>query len=168
MIIPLAFGGLDNGVFMDKFKNRITATAEPSIGGVDCVVVPDTGADLGFYVLGRLATSVTAISLTIVAMLDGAPGASDVFGWGVAKRAAADNETPDAALDTAVLAQKTIGSSGDNYANEDWCEITITLTPADFANGDNFLAYVFRDDSVTTYAGDPLIPPYGVFLTVTP
>lgn len=150
----------DTGVFLDLIGNQITAAAAPSIGQIQAWVLADGGANEGLRGSFRIpadAGTISAPTLVVRGILDGAPGASDVLSFGFRKRAVAPNEVADGTFDAEQAGSVTIGSSGQNYADEDEVEVTITLTAADYAAGDTVYYYLYLHAANTTYAGNVLL-----------
>jgi hypothetical protein len=148
----------ETAVPMDLVSNQITSATLPSVGAVGCYVFTDGGTDIGIY--GRFSIPNNYVGTPLVVakgVLDGTPGASEVLAVGFRKRAVADNEAADGTFDAEQINSITIGSSGTNHANEDLIEITVTLTGADYAVGDEVFFYFFLDASVNTYAGNFLL-----------
>lgn len=148
----------DAGVPLDLISNQITAATAPSIGNNLAYVLADGGADEGIYGSFDVPENyVGTPTLVVKAVLDGAPGAAETLGFGFRKRANADNEVADGTFDAEQVVSSTIGSSGSNHGNEDQINLTITLTGADYAAGDQVEFYLFIDSSGTTYAGNVLL-----------
>jgi hypothetical protein len=148
----------DSGVPLDLVSNQITSAAAPSVGNTLCYVLADGGTDEGIYGSFTVPKNYVGSPVLVVkGILDGAPGASDVLGFGVQKRAVANNEAADGTFGTEELGSSTIGSSGSGHSDEDLFEQTITLTAGDYAVDDTVFFYVFLDASVNTYAGNVLV-----------
>lgn len=155
---PVQIIAMDSGVFPDRVGNQITAAAAPSVGELDAYVLADGGADEGVYARVSIPKNyVGSPVLVIKGILDGAPGASDTLGFGVRKRAVANNEAADGAFDAEQVSSATIGSSGSAHSDEDLYTTTISLTAGDYAVDDEVFLYVFIDASGTTYAGNFLL-----------
>lgn len=149
---------LDTTVFLATVGSQITAATAPSVGSQLCYVMNDGGADEGIYFSFPIPKNYVGSPVLVMrGILDGAPGASDVLGLGFRKRAVADNEAADGTFDAEQLGNKSIGSGGLNYADEDEIEITISLTAGDYSVDDTVYGYLFIDASVTTYAGNLLL-----------
>lgn len=149
---------MDAGVFTSRVNAQITASTAPSVGTQLCYVMNDGGADEGIYSSFAIPKEYVGAPVFVArGILDGTPGASDVLGIGLRKRAVANNEAADATFDAEQIANLTIGSSGTNHADEDEIEITITLTAGDYSADDTVFYYFFIDSSVTTYAGNLLL-----------
>lgn len=149
---------LDTTVFLATVGSQITAAAPPSVGSHLCYVLNDGGADEGIYFDFPIPKNYVGSPVLVVrGILDGAPGAADVLGLGFRKRAVADNESADGTFDAEQLGNKSIGSGGLNYADEDEIEITISLTAGDYSVDDTVYGYLYLDASVTTYAGNFLL-----------
>jgi hypothetical protein len=149
---------LDSGVFPDLVSNQITEAAAPSVGGQNCFVLADGGSDEGLQGSFKVPKNyVGAPALVLTGILDGAPGASDVLGFGFRKRAVAHGESADGTLDAEQIASATIGSSGDGHADEDEIEEVITLTAGDYAVDDTVHWYAFIEAGSTTYTGNFLL-----------
>lgn len=149
---------LDTGVALSTVGAQITAAAAPSIGSQLCYVLNDGGADEGVHFSFSIPKNYVGSPVLVArGILDGAPGASDVLGLGFRKRAVADNEAADGTFDAEQLGNKSIGSGGLNYADEDEIEITITLTAGDYSVDDTVYGYLYIDASVTAYAGNLLL-----------
>jgi hypothetical protein len=149
---------LDSGVFPDSVANQITEATTPSLGDVLCYVLADGGADEGLY--GRFAIPKNYVGtpkIVLKGVLDGAPGAADTLGFGVRKRAVANNEAADGTFDAEQVVSAIIGSDGTNHADEDLIELSITLTGGDYAVDDEVFFYVYLDASGTSYAGNVLL-----------
>jgi hypothetical protein len=157
--VPVDIVRADSGVGVDLVSNQITAAASPSVGDQTCYVLADGGTDEGVYVRFEVPQNyVGTPKLTIKGILDGAPSNGDDLGFGARKRAVADNEAADGALDAEQTYQNTdIGSTGSAYANEDLLVAEISLTAGDYAAGDEVYAYVYLDASGTTYTGNFLL-----------
>lgn len=146
---------LDVGVFGDLIGNQITEATAPSIGTLGCFVISDAGADRGLYFDFPIPKNyVGTPKLVIQGILDGAPGASDVLGWGFRKRAVANNESADGTFDAEQLTSSTIGSGGSNHSDEDWIEQSITLTAGDYAIDDRVFGWLYIDANINTYTGN--------------
>lgn len=148
----------DTGVPLDLVSNQITAAAAPSVGGQLCYVLADGGADEGVMVRWEVPQNYVGSPVLVVrGILDGAPSAAHVLGFGCRKRAVANNESADGTFDAEQTASETIGSNGTNHADEDFYEETISLTAGDYAAGDEVFAYIFIDASGTDYTGNFLL-----------
>ena len=156
--IPVSITNQDSGVPSDLIDNQITAATAPSIGTQTCYVMADGGADEGVYVEFTIPQDyVGSPQIVTKGILDGAPGASDTLGFGFRKRAVADNEGANSTFDAEETVSNTIGSSGQNYSNEDQCNQAITLTAGNYAAGDTVYGYLYIDASGTSYAGNFLL-----------
>jgi hypothetical protein len=154
----LSDAGLDTGVFLSTVGAQITAATAPSVGSQLCYVMNDGGADEGIYFSFPIPKNYVGSPVLVArGILDGAPGASDVLGLGFRKRAVANNEAADGTFDAEQTGSRTIGSSGDNYADEDEIEITISLTAGDYSVDDTVYGYLYVDASVATYVGNLLL-----------
>lgn len=144
---------------LDLISNQITSGTLPSIGGLLAYILADGGSDEGVYVKWTVPKNYVGTPVLVIrGILDGAPSAGDDLAFGVRPRAVADNEAADGTFDAEQTAQNTnIGSTGDNYSNEDEYEEAITLTGT-YAADDSVYAYVFLDASGTTYTGNFLLP----------
>ncbi len=165
--IPVQIDSVDSDVFLDRVSGQITVATAPSVGTNLCYVLEAVGADEGVYVKWAVPKGYSSTpKLVIRGILDGAPGAGDDLGFAVREHIAADNETADGTFATAQTIQNTdIGSTGSNHSDEDVYEASITLT-ATYAEDDDVFAYVFIDDSGTTYGGNFLLT--GIFFEYTP
>lgn len=154
---PVLITGPDANVFPDKIGNQITASNE--IGNLMCYVLADGAADNGVYAQFSVPKNyVGSAVLVIKGILDGAPSAAHVLGFGVTGLARADNEASDTAFGSQDIASATIGSSGSNHADEDYYEETITLTNlGTLAVDDQVYLYAYLDVSVTDYTGNFLL-----------
>lgn len=153
--IPVDIGQPDVGVPIDLVSNQITSAAAPSVGNQLCYVMNDGGADEGFQVKFEIPQNYVGTPvLTVKGIIDGAPGASDTLGFGLRKRAVANNEAADGTYDAEQVASATIGSNGSGHSDEDHLEQTITLTAGDYSVGDTVFGYVFIDASGTSYTGN--------------
>lgn len=154
----LADAALDAGVSLSTVGAQITAAAAPSVGTQLCYVLKDGGADQGIHFSFSIPKNYVGSPVLVArGILDGAPGASDVLGLGFRKRAVANNEAADGTFDAEQTGSRTIGSGGDNYADEDEIEITISLTAGDYAVDDAVYGYLYVDASATNYAGNFLL-----------
>lgn len=154
--VPIRINRPDANVFPDRIGNRITATNE--IGNFIAYVLT-SGSDKGVYAQITVpANYVGTPVIEIVGILDGAPGASDVLGFGVTGLSRGDNEAADAAFSAEDIASATIGSGGTNHSDEDQYVETIALSNlSGLAAGEEVYIYLFRDHSVNTYAGEFLL-----------
>ncbi len=150
---------LESTIFIDRVGNRITAATAPSVGEQACLVMPSSlAADAGIY--GDFpvpADYSSAPKIRITYILDGAPGASDVVQFGYRDRAVADNESADGTYAAEKTGSSTVGSSGDNYGDEDVVVEEITLTAGDYAAGDRVFYYLYYDNGSVTFGGDVLV-----------
>ena len=157
--IPVEIIRPDSTAFLDLIANQITEATSPSIGDLTCYVLVDGAADNGVY--GRFSIPQNFVGtpkLVMRAVLDGSPGAADILGTGVRKRAVANNEAADGTFDAQELsAASVIGSNSLAYSDEDFIEQMIDLSAANYAVGDDVFFYFFLDVSVTTYAGNVLL-----------
>lgn len=155
--VPVRINRPDANVFPDRIGNQITATNE--IGNFIAYVMNDGGADEGVYAqISVPANYVGTPVLEIRGILDGAPGAAEVLGFGVKGLSRADNEAADTAFSTEDIASATIGSGGTNHSNEDEYEETIAFSNlSGLAAGEEVYIYVFLDASATTYGGNFLL-----------
>lgn len=153
------------GAFFDLVSGQITSATTPSVGDTLCLVLP-AGGDYGGH--GRFDMPGFSGTPTVVfkGILDGAPGAADTLGFGFRKYAAADNETGDATFAAEQTVSATIGSNGSGHANEDVVVLAVTLTPGDYAAGDEVQFFAYIDDSGSSYAGNFLLQ--DVLLDYTP
>lgn len=155
--LPFAFNALESGAFPTPIGTQITATNE--IGNQMATVLADGGADLGGY--GRFKVPANYVGTPVIVIegyIDGAPGASDVLGFGVTGLPLAPGEAGDQAYGSEDIASATIGSSGDAHSDEDLVRETIALSNiGTLAAGDEVQVYVFIDASATTYAGNYLL-----------
>lgn len=157
--IPVAILRPDSGVPLDLIANQITEATSPSIGDLLAYVLADGGADEGLWCKFSVPKNyVGNPKLVIRGILDGAPAASAVLGFGVRKRAVADNEAADGTFDAEQTGNAVIGSNGAGYSDEDAFQLTINLTAANYAVDDDVFAYVFLDASVNDYNGNVLLP----------
>jgi hypothetical protein len=148
----------DSGVSLQLASNQLTVAAAPSVGGQTCYVMADGGSDIGLQGSFKVPKNyVGSPTLVITGILDGAPGASDVLGFGVRKRAVAHGESADGTFDAEQTASATIGSSGDGHGDEDEIEEAISLTAGDYAVDDTVHWHAFIDASTTTYTGNFLL-----------
>ena len=149
---------LDAGVSLVTVGSQITAATAPSVGTQLCYLLSDGGADRGIHSDFDVPKNYVGSPVAVIrGILDGTPGASDVLGLGIRKRAVADNEAADGTFDAEQLGNKSIGSGGLNYADEDEIEITINLTAGDYSVDDKVYYTLFIDASVNTYAGNFLL-----------
>ena len=149
---------LDVGVPPDTIGNQITEATAPSIGTIGCYVMADGGADEGIYVAFKVPKNyVGTPKMVVTGVLDGAPGAADILGFGMRKRAVANNGAADGTFDAEEIASATIGSNSLAYSDEDLLEISITLTAGQYAVDNQVFCYVYIDASATTYAGNFLL-----------
>ena len=156
--IPIAIHRSDSTVPLDLISNQITAATTPSVGDLLAYVLTDGGSDVGVYVGFSVPKNyVGSPALISRGLIDGAPGASEVLGFGFQKRASAHGESGDGTFDSEQTASATIGSSGDGHADEDVVEESIALTAGDYAVDDDVFGYFFLDASATTYAGNFLL-----------
>lgn len=150
--------GQDSGVPTSRVGDQITAAADPSVGKQQCWVMADGGADEGVYCRFSIPKNyVGTPKLVIRGVLDGAPGASDTLGFSFRKRAVANNEAADGAYDAEQTVSSTIGSGGSAHSDEDFIELSITLTAGDYSVDDMVLGYMAIDASGTSYAGNFLL-----------
>jgi hypothetical protein len=148
----------DAGVFDDLVSNQITAAAAPSVGNQICTVISDAGTSRGIYGRFTVPQDYTGSPvLRIVGILDGAPSSTHVLAFGFRKRSVADNAAADGTFDAANTGSLTIGSSGGNYADKDLVVLTITLTAADYAAGNEVFYWLYIDASPNTYTGNFLL-----------
>ena len=151
----------DSGVPLDLISNQITEATAPSIGNNLAWVMADGGADEGIYgsfdVPENFVGTTTNPTIVVKVVLDGTPGAADTLGFGFRKRANADNEAADGTFDAEQTVSSTIGSGGSNHADEDQCNLSITLTGSAYAAGDQVEWYLYVDASGTSYAGNVLL-----------
>lgn len=156
---PIQIVAVDTTVFPDLVSNQITAAATPSIGDLVAYVMNDAGSDEG--VRGRFSIPKNFVGtpkLVVKGILDGAVGATDTLGFGVRKRAVANNEAADGSFDAEQTVSATIGATGgSSHSDEDLIELSITLTAGDYAVDDEVFVYVYIDASGTTYAGNFLL-----------
>lgn len=149
---------MDSGVFLATVGSQITAAASPSVGSQLCYVLNDGGANEGIYFDFPIPKNYVGSPVLVArGILDGAPGAADVLSLGFRKRAVANNESADGTFDVEQIGSRTIGSSGDNYTDEDEIEITINLTAGDYSVDDSVYGYLYINASATTYAGNLLL-----------
>lgn len=157
--VPVAnITAMDAGVFPAPVSTQITAAAAPSVGSLLAHVLADGGSDEGVYFNFSIPKNyVGTPKLVVKGILDGAPGASDALGFGFRKRAVANNEAADGAFDAEETVSSTIGSGGLGYSDEDYIELSITLTAAHYAVDDEVYGYLYIDASGTSYTGNFLL-----------
>lgn len=156
-LLPVRINNIESTVTPDLVSNQIT-TSNP-IGNFKCYVMNDGGADEGVYAQFTVPQNYVGTGAIIVGgILDGAPGAAEVLGFGITGLSVANNETVDAAFSTQDIASATIGSGGLNYSDEDQLMMSIALSNlTGLAAGESVYLYVFLDASVTTYGGNFLL-----------
>lgn len=148
----------DAGVFRTPASTQITPATAPSVGNVLVTVLNDGGADEGVYAQFFIPKNyVGNPKIVFKGILDGAPGAADVLGFGFRKRAVANNEVADGTFDAEQTVSATIGSNGLGYSDEDLLEMSVTLTAGDYAVDDDVYYYAYIDASTTTYTGNFLV-----------
>lgn len=148
----------DITVYYDRVSNQISAAATPSVGDILAMVLADGGSDAGFKCNFLIPKNyVSAPKIVMRAILDGAPGATDVLGIGVRKRAVANNESADGTFDAEQTGSATIGSSGSAHSDEDEVELSVSLTAGDYSVDDTVYYYFFIDASANTYTGNVLM-----------
>lgn len=153
------WGGIkpDSGVPLDLVSNQITAATAPSVGNLLCYVLADGGSDEGGYVFIDVPKNyVGTPKLVFRGILDGAPSAATVLAFGCRKRAYTSNESADGTFDAEQTASATIGSNGSGHSDEDFVELSITLTAGDYAVDDQVALYAYLDASANDYAGNVL------------
>jgi hypothetical protein len=148
----------DTGVPLDAVANQIAAATSPSVGDLLAYVF-GAGADEGLKGSFKVPKNYVGSPVIVVTgILDGAPGASDTLQVSWRKRAVAQNEAADGTFDAEQTGtQKTIGSSGDNFSDEDLIEMLISATAGDFAVDDQVYFHVYLDDGSSSYAGNFLV-----------
>lgn len=156
---PVTIVRPDANVYPDLIANQITEAASPSIGDLIAYVLINHSADNGVYVQfsvpKNFATGGTT-KLVVKGILDGAVSAGDDLAFGFRKRACASGEAADGTFDAEQTVQNTdIDATG--LADEDYFEMSITLTSSDYAVDDQVYGYLYRDDGSTTYTGDVLL-----------
>lgn len=148
----------DTGVFQDLIGNQITAATAPSIGTQLAWVISDAGSNRGIHIRFSIPDNYgSSPTLRIVGILDGAPGANDVLSFGFRKLVAGDNATSDGTYGTEQTVSVTIGSSGQNYSDEDLCILTINLTAGDYSANQEVFGWLYIHATNTTYAGNFLL-----------
>jgi hypothetical protein len=148
----------DPAVSLALVGSQITAATAPSVGNQYCYVIADAGADVGVNARFDVPKNyVGSPALIVKGILDGAPGASDTLGFGLRKRAVANNEAADGTFDAEEVVSSTIGSSGSNHADEDEVELSISLTAGHYSADDQVFYYLFLDTSGSNYAGNFLL-----------
>ena len=153
--MALQITDVDDGVFQDKVGNQISAATSPSIGDLVALWMADGGSDIGVWVTFDMPGFSGTPAIVTSFILDGAPGASDVFAQAIRKRAVAIGEAGDGTFDAEETdGGTTIGSSGAGHSNEDIIEGSTDLTGANYTEGDRVLMHVYLDASVMTYAGN--------------
>jgi hypothetical protein len=147
----------DANVFMDRVGNQVAATNE--YGNQLSFVMTDGAADRGIYGSFSVPQNYAGTPVLVIrGILDGAPGAADVLGFGIKGMTKSDNEALDVAYSSEDIASATIGSGGTNHSDEDLYEETIALSNfTGFAVGDTAFFFFFIDISATTYAGNFLL-----------
>lgn len=149
----------ESGVYPDRVGNQITEATAPSVGSQLCMVMADGGSDEGFYCDFEVPKNYVGTGKIVVkGILDGAPGAADVLGFGFRGRPVADNESADGTYNSEDIASGTIGSNDLNYSDEDKLEMVITLSNlGTLAVDDTVYYYFYIDSSATTYSGNFLL-----------
>lgn len=135
----------DSGVYLSKLDSELTLTNAKT---QFCYVLPfPTGADLGGELLFSIPTNYSADPVLVIrGILDGTP--ANVLAFGAQQLSRADSEGVDTAYESEDLANN---STWTGYADEDFYEETITLTPAAaYVSGDTVLLKLYRDDNVDT------------------
>lgn len=144
-------------VFQVPISTQLSLT-NTDIGNVLCFVMQDHSADNGIYGAFKVPKNYVGTGKIVVSgILDGAPGASDVLGFTIKGSSLADNEAADAAFGTEDTASATIGSSGSGYSDEDYLEMSITLSNVVPVVDDTIYFFLARDDGTTTYTGNFLL-----------
>lgn len=145
---------LDTGVFEDELGNQLTASASPSFGDIIATFLSDGGSDEGFKDQFQVPTG-TMTNIVFTGYLDGLPAAGATLAVGFRKRAIADNEAGDGAMDAEQTSGAVIIGSDDlTYADEDKIEIKIAITAANYTENDSVPFYAFLDSSGTSYVGN--------------
>ncbi len=120
-----------------------------------CMVMEfPTGSDIGLETSVVVPQNYVGTSLLVIrGVIDGAP--ANVLAFGCLQLSRDDSESADAAYEAEDLANN---NAWGGYADEDFYEETITLTPAAaYVAGDTILINLFRDDSVDTTAWNFLL-----------
>lgn len=148
----------DTGVPLDAVANQIAAAASPSVGDLLCYVF-GSGADEGLKLHFKVPKNyVGTPKIVVTGILDGSPGASDTLQVSWRKRAVAQNEAADGTFDAEQTGtQRTIGSNGEAFSDEDLIEMAISATGGDFAVDDQVYCHVYIDDGSSSYAGNFLV-----------
>ncbi len=145
---------LDTGVFEDRIANQLTTSVSPSFGDVIAIFLADGGTDEGFKDQLQVPAG-TMTNIVATGYLDGAPAAANTLAIGFRKRAIADNEAGDGAMDAEQTSGAVIIGSDDlGYSDEDKIEIKIPITAADYTENDSVPYYFFIDASGTSYVGN--------------
>lgn len=140
----------DSGeVYPLPIDQEITMTnAKKSPGYVFDAPSQDIGIYGSFHVPANYSSTP---KIRVTGILDGAIAASAVLAFGVQVNYLADNETVDAAYETAELWEQDIDAA--SYADEDVVIMLSDALPAGIAAGDWVPYFFFRDDSQDTYTG---------------
>lgn len=147
---------LEAGVFPDLIKNQITTTNK--IGEVQCIVLSDGASDVGLHGSFKVPENYASAPVIVIrGVLDGAPSAAHILGFGINGISIDDNEAADASTSSDDLASATIGSNGSNHADEDFFEETIALSNLSVAVGETVYFQFFIDISITDYTGNFLM-----------
>lgn len=147
---------MDDGVAYTELGQLLTLVSLPSMANQPCYVLLATAADNGVYVRFDIPQQGygTAPQMRLKGFFSGAPSAGDDLGFGMRKRAIANNESADGTFDPEETTQNTdIGA----WADEDMYEAVIPLTAADYQAGDQVGAYVYVVDTLTNYGGQFLL-----------
>lgn len=142
---------LDSGVYFSKLNSEMTLTnAKQQL----CIVIPDPSADIGLEVIFEVPQDYSSTPVLVIkGVLDGTPANVLAFGAQLLQR------TDSEAVDTAYEAEDTASNSTwTGYADEDFYEETITLTPSSaFVAGRSVFLKFYRDTSADTWTGNFLL-----------
>lgn len=119
-----------------------------------CIVIPDPSADIGLEVIFEVPQDYSSTPVLVIkGVLDGTPANVLAFGAQLLQR------TDSEAVDTAYEAEDTASNSTwTGYADEDFYEETITLTPSSaFVAGRSVFLKFYRDTSADTWTGNFLL-----------
>lgn len=137
-----------SGDIYPSFLNIELTLGTLSPGHIPCMVMDyPTGSDIGGELVFTVPQNYSGSPVLVIrGVLDGTP--ANVLAFGAQQLSRDDSE----AADTAYEAEDTASNSTwTGYADEDFYEETITLTPASaYAAGDSVLLYFYRDDSTDT------------------
>jgi hypothetical protein len=145
--IPILGASLmpDDGVYFSKLSAELTLTNAKEQG---CYFMPyPTGSDLGLEVGFTVPQNYASAPVIVIrGILDGTP--ANVLAFAAQQLGRDDSEAVDTAYETEDTASN---STWTGYADEDFYEETITLTPASaYVAGDYVLLKFYRDDSADT------------------